>query len=182
MNFLNISLIGIWIVLIVQSIIIFYLSKYVASFLNSFRLLGGNAVALELPIGEKAPLFRERDQHYKEIKLSDNNGKYTLLFFAGRDCMYCKMIIPKLHIILKYIGMRIIVISQQQLDINTEIPDINFIVSEELFESYRVKVVPMIFLIDSKGYLVLKEMPKTFHALTILLGRQFQTNIDYDAS
>jgi thioredoxin-related protein len=181
MNFLELSVVSAWVVLIVQSIIIFYLSKFVAGFLNGFRVTGDKVTKPQLSVGEKAPLFRENDHTRIEVKLNENKGKYTLLLFANKDCTFCKEIIPKLPILNKYLDLRLVVISMQQLNIkNMHSNEIHFIESKELFKSYFISGVPHLILIDPKTHVVLTESLMSFHQLSIILGNYFRKNINYE--
>jgi thioredoxin-related protein len=181
MSFVDLSVIILWLVVIVQSIIIYYLSKYVVDFLNSFKISNNKAASIQLLVGQKAPLFREEDQNKMVVKLSDSRDKNTILLFVSNDCMFCKELLPKLYLIPQQLDLRIIVISQSKLDTNNlDFTHISILQSELLFRSYFVKTVPEMFLLDSLGYIVIKEQINTFHGMSIILGNYLNKKINYE--
>lgn len=180
MNFIQISLFVLWFAVILLLVLNLYLTKYIVQFLNSFRITGSQAAKLELTIGAKAPLFREYDQKKREVKLIENNGTYTLLVFASKNCNYCKEIIPGLPLIIKNLDLRIIVISKEPLDYLEKIYDeIHIINSAETFENYFIQTVPSIILVDEKNQISFSKSVTSLFSLTEVLGQYFNTNINY---
>lgn len=175
MSFLTISVIVLWIIIIFQSVLIFYSTKFVAQFLQTFRLSGNQAITENLIVGEEVPLFRERDQLKREIELVSNKGKYTLLLFAGAQCGYCKELIPSLLDIQERFDLRTIVISQENLN-QYHSNELSFINSEHLFKSYRIQMVPTMMLIDNKNHLVTYLDVHHSHGLKILLDNYFRNS------
>ncbi|MCY7908307.1 conjugal transfer protein TraF [Bacillus inaquosorum] len=149
---MNIIITLLIIIVLIHSFFIFYLSKYVAEFLNSFRISGGQAVPEKLKIGQKVPLFRDIDHLNRKVALSENKGLKTLLVFARSSCFYCRNIIPELDDISEKYDIRVIVIAQTTLDYNLNYGHI--IKSQSIFKEYKIKTVPTMLLIDTDSYLV----------------------------
>ena len=175
MSFLTVSIIILWIIIIFQSVLIFYSTKFVAQFLQTFRLSGNQAISEDLIVGEEVPLFREKDQLKREIELVSNKGKYTLLLFAGAQCGYCKEILSNLSDIQEQFDLRVIVISRENLN-EYHSKELSFIHSDHLFKSYRIQMVPTMMLIDNKNHLVTYLDVHHSHGLRILLDNYFRNS------
>lgn len=62
-------------------------------------LLAAQEAPEGLFINSKAPDFRAKDQHGKEVRLKDllKNGKVVLIFYRGQWCPYCNKYLKKLE-------------------------------------------------------------------------------------
>lgn len=172
MDFYEISILLLWVAFIIQSVFIFYISKFVASFLKNIRVTGSKLSGEEMAIGEKIPMFRELDHLQREVKTNEKSGKFTLLVFASNKCMYCKEIVSSLLSISRSFNLRIIIVSKEKLDVNRS-EELHFIQSKTLFENYKIKSVPTILLVDNKNYLVSNMNVYDSHSLTINLEHYF---------
>ncbi|WP_265324892.1 conjugal transfer protein TraF [Bacillus mycoides] len=127
-----------------------------------------------LKVGERVPLFREKDELNREVVMGDSKGRYTLLIFAEQDCMYCKEILSNLLDAKHKYNLRIIVISAVSLNENIKNKEFHFIVSKELFKNYMITTVPSIMLVDPSSYLLNKPETMHSHGLKIHLNNYFQ--------
>lgn len=176
-DFLSLSVVILWVIVIIQTICIYFLVKFVSTFLNRFRTTGNNLVEETLGVGDKAPLFREYDYIKEEqVAVIDNRGKYTMLMFASKDCLICHELLPKITNFLTKYDLRIIVLSQEELleNINTEI---SYIKSSNLFEAFNISSVPTMILLDTNNHIVLiKHIDRSFgyNGLSILVENIFR--------
>lgn len=157
-NTLLYSNIILWIVVIVQTLFIFLLTKSITHFLNNLRIEKTNSNLLT--VGKKAPLFKEVDEKGSLIKLSDFNDSFTLLFFADDVCNICK---ETFALIKNKIpdSMRLVIIADE----NPGIESLSTLVSENNMSlirsndipiNYQINEVPTLFLLDK--YHVIKEI------------------------
>jgi thioredoxin-related protein len=158
------------------------LTKFIAEFIKKFRISSGTAEYLELKIGEKVPLFREKDQLKRDVVLSKNNGKYTLLLFAQRECIYCKEIISNIGDFTEIFDLRLIVVSEEKLGEEFFQKNIHFITSKMIFKDYMIKSVPTIMLLDPRNHLLTTPKYDHAHGLRIYLGNYFRENTYYNAN
>ncbi|TRY23344.1 redoxin domain-containing protein [Brevibacillus sp. LEMMJ03] len=155
-NFLIISNIALWVIVIVQLMIIYFFSKILIEFLNRFRLSGKRLEEATLAVGDKAPLFRERDQVGKVVNLSDNFGKKAVILFLSETCDSCKDIFSNLSIIqLKNPNQKIyVIVSNYSKGKQYDIPDqISLIRSDNIVKQYLIKTVPTMVIVDEQGYI-----------------------------
>ena len=156
-NILLYSNIFLWIFMILQTVVIFLLTKSISEFINRFQLEKKNSSLVS--IGNRAPLFREINYNGEWIKLSDFRGKYTLLFFAIFTCGVCKRTLSEIkEDIMKGTNLiHMIIISEEGSQENTAYPtgnNISLIRSEDVLSNYEVIEVPTLFLIDPNGIIV----------------------------
>ena len=151
---MNAVITGLIVIVIIHSFFIYFLSKYVAEFLNSFRVSNREAVSEKLKIGEKVPLFREKDHLNRQVILSQHKNSNTLLVFAGESCFYCKNIVPELDKISHEFNLRVIVIAETK--INYKLTSTHILHSRTLFKDYKIKSVPSMLLVDDDSYLIAK--------------------------
>jgi thioredoxin-related protein len=156
-NFYTLSHILLWIFIILQTLIIAFLTKLIVRFLNQFRLEGNKFIAK----GKVAPLFRDIDINGNQVRLSDSEDKFTLLVFIKDSCSICKKILPKISVLnsSSMIPLRTILIAPEEVDVekvyyqdfdNKQI----FIRSNDILKIYNIEEVPNLILIDSKGFIV----------------------------
>lgn len=160
-NYLLISNIILWVAIILLTTLFFSLAKFVATFLNNFRLSLDNTKLqrVTLQAGEQAPDLHLVDQNKNPITLNDFGNKSTLLLFTSERCGVCKELYNHLwKTIPSLSSLQFIVI---QNTINSEIPNIPneivFTQSEDAFRKYFIEKVPELYLINEKGQIVLKK-------------------------
>ncbi|ARU60698.1 hypothetical protein CBW65_06070 [Tumebacillus avium] len=173
-----VSNIALWVVVIVQCIIIYFLARMTAEFMNRFRITGQQIENATLKVGEKAPSFREQNQDGDMIRLAEPNTAYTLLMFVSGTCSICDAILPKLHELQKVYDLRTITVSKASLSFDKPLnPATHHVKSDELFQSYMVQAVPTVFLIHSSGHIEAIETVTSFEQLKIYLGLFFRGNV-----
>jgi thioredoxin-related protein len=170
-----------WCIVILQIIFLCSLTKLVAEFIKKFRISNGKPEFVELKIGEKVPLFREKDQLKREVVLSKDSEEYKLLIFAQKDCIYCKEIISNLKEFKEKFPLELIVISEEKLSDELYDQNIHFLVSKMLFKDYKIRTTPTIMLLDPKNYLLSSPKYTHSHGLKIYLGNFFKAYNDYTA-
>lgn len=147
-----------WIVVIVQTVVIVLLAKLVAQFIQRFRTAAGK-LEEGLNYGDRAPLFRAKDQRGEPVLLRESQGKPTLLFFGKQTCDTCHEIAPQLGQLQRKHGLRIIAITgQETAGTPLNIPDgIPLIRSDEIRENFKVSKMPTVVLVDSDGVVLFAE-------------------------
>lgn len=144
---------------IIQLVITYMLAKLVADFLNKFRVGDKEIDNKRLASGDNAPLFRALDIYGNTIKLTDNNGGYTLLFFSNNSCGICKQTLPRLVNYLDTENLRIIVIVSKVTDRKDwEYNNLIVIESNDVFENYYISIVPNVVIL-SPEMVVLSSTP-----------------------
>lgn len=147
---LIISQIALWILVIVQIMLMISFMKMVGEFLARFRVANNKIEELTLSVGQNAPLFREKDHLNRIIRLADHPTEYTLLVFAKTSCSVCHEVLKKLSIYEHNERVRVIVNFSDKASTNNshENTNISYVYSVDLVESYFIKKVPSIILIN----------------------------------
>ncbi|WP_157721976.1 TlpA family protein disulfide reductase [Tumebacillus avium] len=155
-TFLVISNIVLWVVVILQFLLFFTMTRSVSQFLKRFQInatdTAQNAVLL---LGSRAPLFSELDHRGEIVTLNKNEGRATLLLFTLDTCSICQSIIEKLPQLFKDSpDLRVIVVAPEDLGAPVKpIPDgVSMIRSHSIMENYKIQNVPFFVLIDAQGY------------------------------
>ncbi|TCP57655.1 peroxiredoxin [Tumebacillus sp. BK434] len=153
-SFLYISNAILWVFMIIQLAILVTFAKLVAKFLNRFHLSGRQAAMLSLQTGEKAPLFREKDQNNNMIKLSDYDGNKTLLIFKSDSCPVCKDLLDQLPALKEAAAStRIIVVAAEGDNVTHQdsANGIHFVRSNEVISNYFITKFPTVLVINEYG-------------------------------
>ncbi|MGG4449943.1 redoxin domain-containing protein [Brevibacillus sp. HB1.4B] len=158
--------------MLIQLVIILFFSKLLVDFLNRFRLSGKTIEDTSLIVGDRAPLFREKDQTGNLVKLADNFGKKSVLLFISETCETCKDLIPYLSditLINPYLKIFVIVSNySKQKEYN--IPDqISLIRSENIVKQYYIRTVPTMIMVDEKGYILYANGVDNFEQLMAVI-------------
>ncbi|WP_270180307.1 peroxiredoxin family protein [Alkalihalobacillus sp. CinArs1] len=153
MNWQLLSHIGLWLFLFFQFAILLYFLKQVTHFLNRFRSSGGTVEEKALRIGDPAPLFRSKDQNNRLLSMSELNGKHTIMIFRSATCPTCSTLLSNVPHLAEQFEANMLIVSQEKLgkEFCPSIANTSYIVAPELFETYYIKKVPTIFIIDPSG-------------------------------
>ncbi|NRR24371.1 redoxin domain-containing protein [Brevibacillus sp. MS2.2] len=148
------SNIFLWVIVLVQSLVIFFLAKYVVEFLNRFRLVKYNIEDIGIKPGEKAPFFRTKDTQGNLVKLTNNNGRATLLCFVSDSCDSCITLLKDFHLLVDRFNGRVKVITVIKTTANENLlPSATYastvVKTDELFFSYNIQKTPTLVLIDN---------------------------------
>lgn len=151
-NFLLISNILLWTVVIVLIVFMYLLTKLVVDFLNKFRLSNQTVQKNELGAGQVAPIFRETDRQGNVVVLSENMGKNTYILFTSHTCGICKTIIPQIQTEeMNLGGSRFIIVSDNYDSTIKEPKNVNWIISNGLMKAYFIEMVPTLVTVNQKG-------------------------------
>lgn len=153
-NIWVISNIFLWIIVLVQSLVIFFLTKYVVEFLNRFRLVKYNIEDIGIKPGEKAPFFRTRDIQGNLVKLTNNNGRATLLCFVSDSCDSCITLLKDFNLLVDRFNSRVKIITVVKASAEEKLlPSTTYastvVKTDELFFSYNIQKTPTFVLIDN---------------------------------
>ncbi len=182
LEFLTISNYLLWVVLIIQTLFIFYLTKLIVNFLNRFRLVGNSIQEIRLEVGQEAPLFRSKNHLGEVVKLKDGSQRYTLLIFGSKSCSSCSEVIKNVSSQINNRNLRVFIIYNSD-SVNEEVhptEKVHHIYSSDIFENYYVSKVPHIFLIDPSGMIKVSKVIKHSSELLGIIREAESTNtIDY---
>jgi AhpC/TSA family len=146
----TVSDIALWIVVILQTILIFFLTKLVVQFLNRFRVSNHGLESNELVIGMDAPLFRVKNHKDKTVTLEDPRNDYNVLVFVKEGCSTCSNFLEKLTPYLKNYNVFIISSEVYTNKQYAHYQNVHYIEDNNLLESYFVNRVPFGVLVDQQ--------------------------------
>lgn len=176
-NALWISNLILWAVVIIQGVLIYFLARMSAEFLQRFRISGKQVERVSLKIGEKAPLFREHNQHGEIVRLSESTNEYSLLLFMSDTCNICDGIIPRYNELSSLFDLRLFALAKGSLPFTKPVAsDVHLIRSDEIFTNYMIQHVPTLFLINKAGHIEAIESVSSYEQLKIYLQLFFRKN------
>lgn len=160
MDFNTISTILLWIVVIIQSVVIYALLRQVGVLFERVAPAGALAMNQKLEVGQVAPEMRLQtlDNQLVDIAGTQRN-KSQLIFFMSPDCPVCKSLLPALKSAIKTESKWIDVVlasdgntvDHQAFVKNHKLESLPYVVSEILGKSYGVAKLPYGVLIDEQG-------------------------------
>ncbi|HLA29229.1 MAG TPA: TlpA disulfide reductase family protein [Syntrophales bacterium] len=137
-------------------------------FVSLDLLASRDAMAAKDVRDEKAPDFVLKDLQGRKFRLSENIGKPVLLIFGATWCPFCRDEIPRLKDIYANYGKRGLVMLN--IDIQESKEKVSRFASSyklpyrvlldeeaDVAESYGVRGVPTMVLIDKKGMIVCRQ-------------------------
>ncbi|MFD2171481.1 TlpA family protein disulfide reductase [Tumebacillus lipolyticus] len=176
-TFLVISNIVLWICMIALIACFFYLARMVGDFLNRFRIKDGKLDRTTLKVGQQSPFFRLIDQRGEMVRLPAPENRYTAILFKNSSCGTCLDITTKLaQLSDHYFSMRLVLIDEgEEPEAKAVLPEgISLSYSSDVFQSYFVDKVPMLFIIDPNGVIVHFDYIDNYLHMVSLLERSYQ--------
>lgn len=173
-TFLIVSNILLWVCMIAVLFGFFYLARMVGEFLNRFRVADGKLDSVRLERGQSAPPFREKNHRGEVVRLSDHDGRLTMLLFKSQSCNTCRDITANLHHLGEaYPDLHILIVDRAAGEEweRPLAPQIHLLLSDDIFKSYYVETVPHLFLIDPNGVILVTEQLRGFEHLLSELDR-----------
>ncbi len=169
-----ISHIGLWLFLLMQFAILLYFLKQITQFLNRFRSVGATVEEKTLQIGEKAPLFRVKDERNEQISLADFNNKHTIMIFSSTTCGTCSTLLSQVPFLADTYQTNIFVLTHDKREKGStpSIPNTYYISSAELFKNYYIKKVPTIYVIDKEGHIAARGDMNELESLLSVIPKQ----------
>ncbi|USG67272.1 peroxiredoxin family protein [Brevibacillus ruminantium] len=167
-----ISHVLLWTFALLQMAFLLYLTRLIVQFLNRFRFSDKQNNTPSLQTGQKAPDFREKDQHGNFLRPISDKWQNSLLLFVQDSCSKCNEIISQLSSLQKKLPhIRIMVISGKiYYEQGISVPEgVHLIRSDALFIEYHVRVVPTVFLLDAHGNIVDVQEVSTYASLVTML-------------
>lgn len=129
-----------------------------------------------LDLGVVAPNFSSQDYQGNLIELINYKDKQLLLVFSSPSCVACQVFWPKLKEFSEhYPETNIVMISNgtkeevqiMQIEQNFSFP---ILISEELFDSYKIPGTPYLYLISSKSEVEFTGFSNSLDKIKRLLG------------
>ncbi|MEP4890555.1 MAG: redoxin family protein [Aliiglaciecola sp.] len=161
MDFITVSNSVLWIVVILQSIVIFALTRQVGVLFERVAPAGALAMNQTLEVGAPAPnlSLQTLSSTLVDVGGKSKNNKSQLVFFVSPDCPVCKSLLPALKSAAKSESSWIDLIlasdgkTQDHAGFVKQygLSDYPYIVSEVLGKSYGVAKLPYGVVIDEQG-------------------------------
>lgn len=156
-TFLVVSNVVLWVLLIAQLIVFFFVTRWTAKFVQNFQVAAPGSQSKSAPVvGSRAPLFSEEDHRGDIVTLNKSAGRRTLLLFTLDTCSICQQFMEELPTLWQRdADLRIVVVAPEDLAApDKEVPQgVSFIRSHSLMENYMIQQVPFAVLINSQGYI-----------------------------
>ncbi|WP_342805107.1 redoxin domain-containing protein [Alteromonas sp. M12] len=161
MDFITVSNSVLWIIVILQSIVIFALIRQVGVLFERVAPAGALAINQTLEVGAPAPNLSLQTLSSALVDVGGKSPSYKsqLLFFVSPDCPVCKSLLPALKSAAKseksWIDLILASDGKQQDHAGFVkqygLSDYPYIVSELLGKSYGVAKLPYAVVIDELG-------------------------------
>lgn len=149
-----------WVVVIVQSLIIYALLRQVGILFERVAPAGALAMNQKLEVGQKAPEMSVQTLDKKLVEIGGNkSGKSQLVFFLSPDCPVCKTLLPALKSASKHEAKWLDVVlasdgnkvDHQAFIERYQLERFPYVVSELLGKNFGVSKLPYAVLMDEKG-------------------------------
>ncbi|MGI9294364.1 MAG: redoxin domain-containing protein [Pseudomonadales bacterium] len=161
MDFLLISNILLWLLVIGMGIVIFALTRQIGILYERVAPAGALAINKNIEVGQDAPnlSLQSLDAEMIQIGGKKEDGKSQLLFWVSPDCPVCKTLMPALNSAAKAEAdwLQLVLASDgMELDhrayISTHgLQEFPYVISEVLGKSYGVSKLPYAVIIDEDG-------------------------------
>jgi methylamine dehydrogenase accessory protein MauD len=161
MDFITVSNSVLWIVVILQSVVIYALIRQVGVLFERVAPAGALAINQTLEVGAPAPnlSLQTLSSTLVDVGGKSKTQKSQLLFFVSPDCPVCKSLLPALKSAAKseksWIDLILASDGKQQdhsgFVKQYGLSDYPYIVSELLGKSYGVSKLPYAVVIDEEG-------------------------------
>ena len=161
MNWLIISNVFLWLLLLGMSLVIFALTRQIGVLYERVAPAGALAMNQKLEVGQDAPVLSLQtiDSRLIDIGGVRHDGRSTLLFFASPDCPVCKTLLPAVKSAAKdeadWLNLLIASDGKQHAHATyveqQGLQHIPYLVSEVLGRTYGVSKLPYAVLIDGAG-------------------------------
>ena len=164
MDFLVLSNIILWIVVIALVLVIFALTRQIGVLYERVAPAGALAMNKTIEVGQQAPelslqTLPNNTNHSKMIDIGSNKNKSQLLFFMAPDCPVCKTLLPALRSSAatesKWVD---VILASDGSNKNhagyiksNKLEKFPYVVSELLGKTYGVAKLPFAVLIDENG-------------------------------
>ncbi|MBH0173769.1 hypothetical protein IHV09_09375 [Fictibacillus sp. 23RED33] len=138
-----------WVIVICQFFVIFYLTRILSQFLTRFRTTGQKVEEMSLQVGTSAPLFRAKDSRGNTVKIHDYIGRDVLLLFSNPSCSTCESLLEK----ASSLEVPTFIISPERYSDERikRYPQFIFLYDPNLLENYYIQKVPTLVVVDQYG-------------------------------
>lgn len=149
MNWNILSQTLLWVIVICQFFIIFYLTRILSQFLTRFRTTGQKVEEMSLQVGASAPLFRAKDSGGNMVRIYDYLGREVLLLFSNPSCSTCENLLQK----VSSLDVPTFIISSEKYSEERIklYPQFIFLNDPNLMENYYIQKVPTLVVVDQYG-------------------------------
>ncbi|WP_113927171.1 redoxin domain-containing protein [Bacillus sp. P14.5] len=148
----NVSLLAVTIIVIFQTVVIFYLARYIGEFMSKIESINGIKVG-SLQEGQTVPNFRELDSQGRKVVSKDFFNKRSILLFVNTNCATCKEVIPEIDRIINTYKIQVLVINTDEnhddVIIRKNLGDrVSYMRSNKITQLYSITKVPYALIIE----------------------------------
>ncbi|MEW4326870.1 thioredoxin-like domain-containing protein [Rossellomorea marisflavi] len=148
----NVALLVISVVVVFQTLLIFYLARYIGEFISKIESIEGVRIG-SIQEGQHVPSFREVDGNGRKVVSKEVFNQRSLLLFVNSNCATCKEVVPEITRVLNTYKLEMIVVNTDELhddsDITRYLNDrVHYIRSSKLQQAYSITKVPFAYMIE----------------------------------
>lgn len=159
MSLLVFSNLLLWVVVVIQTGIIFALARQIGILFERVSPVGAMIPDSGPTLGDKVAQLALPNLNGPQLTLGDGKGKAQLIFFLSTSCPICKALLPALKSISsdEHAWVDVILASDgrealhRRLIETAGLQGFAYVLSSELGMSFRVSKLPFAVLIDSQG-------------------------------
>ncbi|MBO8157188.1 MAG: redoxin domain-containing protein [Bacillaceae bacterium] len=145
-----------WIVVIAQGIVIFWLMRSLREFISRIQNIQGINMEKEISVGSLAPKFKVRDQWNNPVSVGLKDRSTKALLFVTSKCTTCDRLIKRLNEEnISFSRDSIVIISNDILEgekqeiLNKQ--KLSTVISKDIFTKYSITRTPYIVLVNEQG-------------------------------
>jgi methylamine dehydrogenase accessory protein MauD len=186
MDALTVSNSLLWVIVIIQSLLIFALMRQIGVLHERVFPAGALMTVAGPVVGEAAPVHQLKSLSGTDITVGgkQNNGKNTLLLFVSPSCPICKTLLPTVKSVLAAEKQTTDIIlasdaesaseqtQHEQFVHEQQLPADRYVLSRPLGLSFMVEKLPFAALIDKDGILRAKGLVNSREHLESLFEAQ----------
>jgi thioredoxin-related protein len=135
-----------WIVVLLQLVIVFLLSRFIVDFLNRIKL-GGNLQYKSLQAGDNSPSLNHKNINGETVKLEEK----TILAFVNSNCELCRYLVKVLSTQHYFIDYSVVFVVPENKNLHFFNDFQNVIVSPNLAQTFLVNRHPTVYFINDFG-------------------------------
>lgn len=175
-NTYNVALLVISVVVVFQTMLIFYLARYIGEFIAKIESIEGVRIG-SIQEGQHVPSFREVDGNGRKVVSKEVFNQRSLLLFVNSNCSTCKEVVPEIIQVLNTYKLKIIVVNSDEMHDDSEITRymndrVHYIRSSKLQQDYSITRVPFAFLIENNLVEVSIELKEKASLWNLLINEE----------
>lgn len=172
----NVALFVISVVVVFQTLLIFYLARYIGEFIAKIESIEGVRIG-SIQEGQQVPSFREVDVDGRKIVSKEVFNHRSLLLFVNSNCSTCKEVVPEVKRVLNTYKLKIIIVNTDEMHDDSEIKSylndqVHYIRSSKLQQAYSITKVPYAIMIEDNLVEVSSELKGKTSLWNLLINEE----------